>query len=172
MSNFHRIAFAVSALALCASVGCSKPSSSSASASGPWTPASKHIEVSRFGVNAPRADGRACWTASYSVDLQDKTLHVDTCLDDDPISRDVTLSAADVRRIESSLAALRDGASKSKDCDASSTFLVQIYDEPRKLSHFIDSGNACHAGDMGTLERGSLEGLFATLAAIDSSGRS
>jgi hypothetical protein len=155
-------------LLLCAA--CSKappPSPAATAASGPFSDASARIDVTRFGVNAPRADGRACWTARYSVNLRDKTMHVETCVDDDPIARDVKLTDADVRTVRAALAGLRE--SSAGKCDASSTFLAQIYDDPRKQSDFVDSGNACHAGDMRTLDRGTLEAVFATFASIEPS---
>lgn len=169
---------AVAALVACASsMGCSKsappapkPAAAPQSAAAPWSSTSAGIEIGRFGVNEPRADGRACWTAKYSLDIASRTLHVETCTDDDPIARDVTLTAADIQKIETSLAALRESNATSCD-DKGSTFLVQIHDQSRKLSHYTDSSN-CHKGDMGTIDRATAEALFTTLASIEPASRS
>ncbi len=172
--------FALLALVACAaSVGCSKSSPASvatpqaAAAVAPWSSTSSHIELTRFGVNVPREDGSACWTAKYSLGADERTLHVETCVDDDPIVRDLTLADADVQRIHVALAALRETSGAPAKCDdKGSTFLVQIYDESRKLSHYTDSSNTCHKGDMGTIDRTTLEALFTTLAATEPSSHS
>jgi hypothetical protein len=173
---------AIAALVACASVGCNKSAPpapaaraevAAAATSTPWTNTSNGIEIGRFGVNEPRADGRACWTAKYSISIGAKSLKVETCVDDDPIVRDVTLTDADIRSIQTSLAALRDAPTATAKCDsAGSTYLVQIQDQSRKVSHYTDSANTCHAGDMGTIDRTTLEALFSTLTAIEPSARS
>lgn len=179
MSTHNRLAFVVPAIvALAASIGCSKPAppaparvEPAAVAQTPWSSASTWAEVTRFGVNEPRADGRACWTARYAINVAKRTLHVETCIGDDPVARDVTLSDADLAKAMSALASLRQTSSST--CDAKgSTFLAQIYDRPNTLSHYTDAANGCHAGDMTTLDRKGLESLFATLASIEPTSRS
>jgi hypothetical protein len=166
----NRIAFFAAPLLLCAA--CSKaPPPTRATDVGPWSSASARIDIARFGVNTPRADGRACWTTRFSVDVREKTMHIETCIDDDPITRDVTLTDEDARTIGFALSAMRE-APRTSACNASSTYLVQIYDEPRTLSHFIDGASACYSGDMRTIDRGTLEAVFATLGSIDPAARS
>lgn len=172
------LVFAAALVACASSIGCSKstppaptPAAAPQAAASPWSSTSSGIEISRFGVNDPRADGRACWTAKYSLDVAKRTLHVETCTDDDAIARDVTLTAADIQKVQTSLATLRE-SSPAKCDEKGSTFLVQIYDQSRKLTHYTDSSNGCHRGDMHTIDRATAEALFATLASIEPTSRS